>query len=216
MKLTPKFVSLYKRLKLRYPGKWYEGYQQNILWNSVYLYPNFFTEYCEVDKLLQKQHSRRKRIRKYIRSMIDHRGYNIPCLVSLTFTDDVLSSTSESTRKQYVRDYLNSIFPDWFACIDFGKSHGREHYHAICLFPFNLGFYTFYKKRKLFMLPCSPSYDWPYGFYSIRPLEVDACDVYKTLNYAFKSSSYAFKSADDSVKPFHKRGRYYDIPDGLF
>lgn len=216
MKLTPQFFSLYNRLRRRYPGKWYEGYQQQLLHNAWDLYPDFHKQLFEVDKLLQRQHSRRKRIRKYIRSMIDHRGYNIPCLVSLTFTDDVLSSTSESTRKQYVRDYLNSVFPDWFACIDFGKTHGREHYHAICLFPFNIGFFTFRKKRKLFLLPCSSSYDWSYGFYSIRPLEVDACDVYKTLNYAFKSSSYAFKSSDESIKPFHKRGRYYDFTDHDF
>lgn len=216
MKLTPKFVSLYKKLKLKYPGKWYEGYQQNLLFNSIYLYDDFFSDFDIISKELNKLHSRRKRIRKYIRSMIEHCGYNIPCLVSLTFTDDVLSSTSQSTRKEYVRDYLNSFYPDWFACIDFGKTHGREHYHAICLFPYNIGFFTFQKYRKLFMLPCSPLYDWQYGFYSIRPLVVDACDVYKTLNYAFKSSSYAFKCSDEVIKPFHKRNGFSDIPDGMF
>lgn len=216
MKLTPKFVSLYKKLKLRYPGPPSDGYQQSLLWNVVFLYPNFFFEYSEVDKILKKQHYRRKRIRKYIRSMIENRGYNIPCLVSLTFTDDVLSSTSESTRKKYVRDYLNFLFPDWFACIDFGKKNGREHYHAICLFPYNKPFFTVYKKRKLFMFPCSASYDWPCGFYSIRPLEIDDRDVYKTLNYAFKSSSYAFKSSSGFIKPFHKRGICYSFTDSDF
>ena len=216
MKLSPKFVSLYKKLKLKYPGKWYEGYQQNLLRNVVDLYPNFYSEYWEVDKLLKKQHSRRKRVRKYIRRMIEHRGYNIPCLVSLTFSDDCLKSTTFATRKGYVRDYLNSIYPDWFACVDYGKENGREHYHAIALFPCDLGFFKFVKKRKTFMLPACPRFDWSYGFYSIRPLVVDSQDIYKTLNYAFKSSSYAFKSSDDSIKPFHKRNGFVDVFDDMF
>lgn len=216
MHLTPKFVSLYKKLKLKYPGKWYEGYQQQILWNSLDLYPDFYSEYCVIDKLLQKQHSRRKRVRKYIRNMIVHRGYDIPCLVSLTFTDDCLNSTIFSTRKDYVREFLNELFTDWFACVDYGKKNGREHYHAIALLSFRVKFFTFEKKGKKFILPIYSLLDWAYGFYSIRPLDIDPSDIYKSLNYAFKSSFYAFKSSTDSVKPFHKRGLSYDDPGSLF
>ena len=216
MKLSPKFVSLYNRLKLRYPGKWYEGYQQQLLWNACSLYPDFHNQLSYVENLLKKQHSRRKRVRKYIRSMIEHRGYHTPCLVSLTFTDDCLNSTSFSTRKIYVRDYLNDVFIDWFACVDYGKEHGREHFHAIALFPCNVRTFTFIKTRKTFMLPVCPRFDWPYGFYSIRPLEIDPVNIYKTLNYAYKSSYYAFKASESDIKPFHKRNGFSDIPDGLF
>lgn len=213
MKASVQFVALYKKLKYRYPGKWYEGYHQAILSNVYELYSDFFIQYEQAAKILSNQHQRRKRIRKYVRCMIEHRGYHIPCLVSLTFTDECLSSTSFDTRKKYVRDYLNSFYPDWFACVDYGKKNGREHYHAICLYPFDKGFSTFTKKRRVFMVPSNCAYDWSYGFYSIRPLEVDPQDIYKTLNYAFKCSSYAFKASDNSVKPFHKRNGFVELSD---
>lgn len=56
--------------------------------------------------------------------------------VTLTFRDDVLDSTSESTRRQYVSRYLKSISDKYVANIDYGvddKYTKREHYHAVVL-----------------------------------------------------------------------------------
>lgn len=54
------------------------------------------------------------------------------CLfLTLTFTDKVLSSTSEETRKQYVRKFLKTHCEKYIANIDYGGQTDREHYHAI-------------------------------------------------------------------------------------
>ena len=56
--------------------------------------------------------------------------------VTLTFRDDVLDSTSEETRRQYVSRYLKSISDKYVANIDYGvddRYTKREHYHAVVL-----------------------------------------------------------------------------------
>lgn len=55
-----------------------------------------------------------------------------PCsFLTLTFTDDVLASTSEDTRRRYVARFLKSISQNYVGNIDYGKLNEREHYHAI-------------------------------------------------------------------------------------
>lgn len=53
--------------------------------------------------------------------------------VTLTFTDEVLASTSAETRRRYVQRYLKSQAQGrkYVANIDFGKENHREHYHAV-------------------------------------------------------------------------------------
>lgn len=54
------------------------------------------------------------------------------CLfLTLTFTDKVLSSTSEETRRQYVRKFLKSFNTQYVANIDYGLQNEREHYHCV-------------------------------------------------------------------------------------
>lgn len=58
--------------------------------------------------------------------------------VTLTFNDDVMANTSESTRRQYVSRYLKSISDKYVANIDYGvddRYTHREHYHAVVLIP---------------------------------------------------------------------------------
>lgn len=82
----------------------------------------------EANKINNSSYQKTKRLREKIKNMIE----SSPCLwVTLTFTDKTLSSTSEDTRKQYVRKYLKSNYEEYIANIDFGKKNGREHYHAI-------------------------------------------------------------------------------------
>ena len=61
---------------------------------------------------------------------------------TLTFSDDVLNNTNESTRRKYVQKYLKSVSSHYIANIDFGSDKTyidrngveregtqREHYH---------------------------------------------------------------------------------------
>lgn len=51
--------------------------------------------------------------------------------VTLTFTDAVLDSTNEETRRRYVARYLKASGHRYVANIDYGDKNGREHYHAV-------------------------------------------------------------------------------------
>lgn len=55
-----------------------------------------------------------------------------PCVfLTLTWNDKTLEETNETTRRRYVRQYLNSLGCYYLGNIDYGKETHREHYHAI-------------------------------------------------------------------------------------
>lgn len=56
-----------------------------------------------------------------------------PVFLTLTFTDETLSKTSQKTRRKYVVEYLKSQSAIYVANIDYGGKNGREHYHAIVI-----------------------------------------------------------------------------------
>lgn len=167
------------------------------------VYPNHMDEFRIVGHEYEKIRSRKKRYYRYIKAMSE--SFGTLYLVSLTFTDEVLNSTNEETRKAYVRRWLNSTAVDYFACIDYGKENEREHYHAICVFDKELETFKA-KRRTYFKLPEKDA--WEHGFYSIRRIADNEKDRRKAVYYAFKASEYAFKNADinTNAKPFHKRG----------
>ena len=82
--------------------------------------------------------------------------------VTLTFSDEVLQSTSEQTRREYVRKFLkaNANGSHYVANIDYGAKNGREHYHAVTNFPCNAWKYG-HQSSKAIMLyaPLSAKYD---------------------------------------------------------
>jgi hypothetical protein len=194
-------VSLHsKLLRLRY--KYKDNPVLNcaldkVVWFSFpVVYPKFDVHSKDIVVEFEKSKARRKRIRKYIRSMFN--GGKPLYLVSLTF-GDCYDSTTTDTRRRYAREWLNACCFDYYACLDYGKLRSREHYHAIATFDFDLiqddsGFYS---------VPSDVA--WSKGFSSFRLISSSSTDVYSALNYAFKCSNYAFKSSDSVVKPFHKR-----------
>lgn len=189
-----------------------------ILWYSIpVVYPNHMTDGRKAMNSISALHQRRRRYRKYVREMVlSFKGKNV-YLVSLTFSDDYYCTTTRESRTQYARKYLNSVCLDYFACLDIGKENGREHYHAVVVTDRPLITVTNGKRGKRFFEFADSKDKWKYGFYSLRPLAIDEKDIYKSLNYALKSSDYAFKSADEKIgiKPFHKRGvtHWLDITD---
>lgn len=199
-----KAYSLFMKVHPRYYGTY--GYSA---WRK---FCDFFLDLYNVEydysRTYEKQRlaiiARRARVNKYLRAMADSNLlYSEQFLVSLTFRDDVLDTTNADTRLKYVRDYLNATFADYFACIDFGKKNGREHYHAIV----NPSSYAYEvvkidKRGRVYYKP-RDKLEWPYGYYSIRAIYSNPTDA---ARYAFKVSNYAFKCASSSHKPFHKRG----------
>ena len=208
--LNVEIQSLILRLRRKYKNN--NDYGNNkildyILWYSIpIVYPNYRIDSSVAISSIKKQSKRRWRYRKYVKGLVLTADVNnLPCfLVSLTFSDSVLDSTESSSRKQYVSRYLKSVSEDYFACIDFGKQKGREHYHAII--STSLEAEEFLVKRRSFFKFKDSCFDWSYGFMSLRKIKTDEFDIYKTLNYALKASNYAYKSADSGIKPFHKAG----------
>lgn len=85
-------------------------------------------ELTEEFKDYQNYRNRVKRARKKIETILSLG----PCIfLTLTFTDKVLETTSQETRKKYIKRFLHTISSNYVANIDFGKQNGREHYHAI-------------------------------------------------------------------------------------
>lgn len=178
----------------------------NLLRNLHYTYPNYKNEYEEVEKKYLSIRAKRKRYRSQLRKMLYK--FSDLYLVSLTFTDDVLSSTDEKTRLKYVQRWSKEYTLDYFGCVDYGKKNGREHYHLIVALdtPFTVEKYrnkTFLRFLGLDM--------WEYGFSSCRSIKNDVRNAEKSLDYAFKSALYSFKSSerDNNAKPFHSRGVDY-------
>lgn len=84
-------------------------------------------EFKECRRIFDAQHSRSKRLRKRITTMIEKQ-----CLfLTLTFTDETLNNTSDTTRRRYIVRFLSQFNVPAIANKDFGKENGREHYHAI-------------------------------------------------------------------------------------
>ena len=84
----------------------------------------------DVDVLRNYDNHRKKnqRARTKIESILQS---GTALFLTLTFTDDVLVSTTEKTRRTYVSRFLKENCIEYIANIDFGAKNGREHYHAV-------------------------------------------------------------------------------------
>lgn len=99
-----------------------------------------YHEWKHMKALQVNRWKRNKRIREHLESIISKHSL----FLTLTFTDEVLSSTSQATRRNYVSRFLGAYKVPYIANIDFGDSQdyiddkgnarkgtNREHYHAV-------------------------------------------------------------------------------------
>ena len=99
-----------------------------------------FKEWRHMKALQVNRWKRNKRIREHLEDIISK-----PSLfLTLTFTPEVLASTTQATRRRYVYRLLGAFKVPYIANIDFGDSQdyiddkgnarkgtNREHYHAV-------------------------------------------------------------------------------------
>ena len=99
-----------------------------------------FKEWKHMKALQVNRWKRNKRIRQHLEAIVSK-----PALfLTLTFTDEVLTSTTQATRRRYVSRLLGAFKVPYIANIDFGdskdyiddkgnarKGTNREHYHAV-------------------------------------------------------------------------------------
>lgn len=132
--------------------------------------------YNECERLIYNRHQRGKRMNAFVMSaVISH-----DCLLlTLTFTDEVLSKTSSSTRREYVSDFFRQ-FDCYTYNLDFGAKSGREHYHGLLV-----GVYQIDAKK------------WRYGALNVQRVRNGHVDAAKVSKYINKISNHATK---DTVK----------------
>lgn len=100
-------LQVYRMMAQAFPEEWKEAYRVN-----------------------DASYHRTKRLKNKIKAMITSGS----CIfLTLTFTNKVLDTTSQDTRKQYIKRALKTMSDIYIANIDYGKKNEREHYHAIVL-----------------------------------------------------------------------------------
>ena len=98
------------------------------------------------DNLNKARYKRSNRLESYIEKMLQYG----PCsFLTLTFKDEVLKTTKESTRRKYVTRFLSTFSPFYIANIDYGGQNGREHYHVVIMHKKKIDLSLWYNKYGL-------------------------------------------------------------------
>lgn len=157
--------------------------------NSIVEKILFAYDVIDVDVLRNYDNHRKKnqRARTKIESIIQS---GKALFLTLTFTDDVLASTTEKTRRTYVSRFLKENCIDYLANIDFGSKNGREHYHAVVSVKNKLD----YSK-------------WKFGALNGLKIRVNSKPI-AIAKYINKLSNHATKSTTKNSKLIYSRANY--------
>lgn len=124
-------------------------------------------------RLEKSKYNKAKKIRDKISQLVKESN---AVFITLTFTDEVLSKTSPTTRRKYVARYLKEVSPIYVANVDYSPEKNREHYHAITI------------NRADFS-------KWKYGFVYAEQVRNHDHDVMRTSKYIAKLTSHALKTS---------------------
>ena len=120
------------RNSLPFPEAIKDGYRDMPIEEAIDLYNTLVSSSEGVEMLKEcfrvnhANNARKNRVQSRVKSLLEK-----PCVfLTFTFSDDTLSRTSSTTRRRYVRQFLDN-YGAYVANIDFGARNGREHYHAI-------------------------------------------------------------------------------------
>lgn len=109
---------------------------------------------------------------------------------TLTFTDEVLATTSAQTRRRYVSRQLKAVSSCYVANIDFGDklknpdSNEREHYH-----------FVLYSEQE----PDLSNWTTNYGFIKVKKCGDAEKDIKKVCKYTAKLSHHALKASTQKI-----------------
>ena len=143
-----------------------------------YFYNNYFDEWKEATRINHASFERTLRLRKRITKILEasqNPEYNA-IFLTLTFTDKTLNSTSDETRRKYVRRFLKDNCICYVANKDFGARNGREHYHAAVLIKGKIN----YSK-------------WKYGCLNGQKIRLNCMSDIRVAKYIAKLTNHAIK-----------------------
>lgn len=104
--------------------------------------------------------------------------------LTLTFTDKVLNSTTQETRRRYVSRWLKSKSDYYIANIDYGSENEREHYHAI--------------------INCRVDNSWEYGAINFK--QITNKNEKALAKYINKLTNHAIKATTKQNKVIYSSG----------
>lgn len=161
-------------------------FTHNEAWHQYHLFREYYFDVPTWDdcvklhrSVMQRKHRMRDRVFTIAREP--------SVFVRLSFTDEVLASTSPETRRQYVSRRLKALSDFYVANIDFGSATEREHYHGVIRMP-----WWNPNDRSL----------WPYGFVDVERVRCsgDADDPKSYSRLANYSAKLALHSLKESTK----------------
>ena len=143
------------------------------------------TELTECQRIYKAHLERVLRLKKRVKSIL---SFTHSVFITLTFTNDVLATTSAPTRRRYVTRYLNKFGGDYVANIDFGSQTDREHYHAVVGFDILLD---------------TPL--WNYGFKNIQHIRIQDKTDTKIAKYIAKLTNHAIKETSKGSRMIYAK-----------
>lgn len=168
---------------LKKKKEFYEiGLDTNLKENYTDYFDNDTIDLCF--KIYNSNKQRKKRnldqiIRWYflIMRVRSYQKYRLVFL-TLTFTNNVLSKTSEITRRRYVQRFLNENAFHYIANIDYGDKNGREHYHSLVMIEKDID------NKK-----------WEYGLINFQNIGLNSKDIKSVKNYILKLNNHSYKES---------------------
>jgi len=131
--------------------------------------------------------SHRKKVSRVFEKITDIVLSDTAVFLTLTFTDEVLASTSAETRRRYVSRFLKASSAVYVANVDYGDQTEREHYHACVCGRVN---------RSL----------WKYGFVFAEKVRCRSGDCKAVSKYVAKLSLHAIKDSCRNTRLIYSRG----------
>lgn len=141
----------------------------------------------------QSRYNRLKTVKKKIKKIVLS---GKALFITLTFTDEVLKTTSENTRRTYVARFCKEYGLSYVANEDFGEEKGREHYHSV-MYP---------KNEDIEVLK------WDYGFILAKPIRRSSNDLGAVSRYVTKLSYHSVKDTASMKRIIYSRknNEFYD------
>lgn len=140
------------------------------------------------NNLNQASYKRVARLKERIKEAVESGS---AYFITITFNPETLNNTNEQTRRKYVSRWLKSLSPFYVANIDYGKTKGREHYHAIITSD----------KR--------PPKTWTYGFIDIKKVATTDNDTTRVSKYISKLTNHAIKHTTKGKRIIYSRKPKY-------
>lgn len=164
------------------------------LYERNFLSENQPEEWLEAKRCSNNDYHRVTRLQSRIAYFLS-RG---SCLfLTLTFSDETLSKTSEKTRRVYVTRYLKSVCKYYVANVDYGAKNGREHYHAL-------------------VVADKIDYTGWHQYGAINGKKIAGCSEPKKLaRYISKLTNHAIKATNKRCVIIYSKHIFKDLADGF-